>query len=66
MSTRREEVVTAVCQAYGRDRTRLLDIARDVREQLGCVDSQAVDRISAELSIPRVEVESLVSFYSFI
>jgi [NiFe] hydrogenase diaphorase moiety large subunit len=66
MSTTREEVVTAVCQAYGKDRSRLLDIARDVREQLGCVDSQAVDRISEEMSIPRVEVESLVSFYSFL
>ena len=66
MSRTREEVVTAICQAYDRDRSRLLDIARDVREQLGCVDSQAVDRISEELSIPRVEVEGLVSFYSFL
>ena len=66
MSRTREEVVTAICQAYDRDRSRLLDIARDVREQLGCVDSQVVDRISEELSIPRVEVEGLVSFYSFL
>jgi [NiFe] hydrogenase diaphorase moiety large subunit len=66
MSRTREEVVTAICQAYDRDRSRLLDIARDVREQLGCVDSQAVDRISEELSIPRVAVEGLVSFYSFL
>ena len=66
MSRTREQVVTSVCKAYDSDRSRLLDIARDVQEQLGCVDSQAVDRISEELSIPRVEVEGLVSFYSFL
>ncbi len=66
MSTTREEAVTAACQAYGSNRSRLLDIARDVQERLGCVDSQSVGRIAEELSIPRVEVESLVSFYSFL
>ena len=66
MSTTREEVVSTVCQAYGKDRGRLLDIARDVQEKLGCVDGKSVNRIAEELSIPRVEVESLVSFYSFL
>ena len=66
MSTTREEVVSTVCQAYGKYRGRLLDIARDVQEKLGCVDGKSVNRIAEELSIPRVEVESLVSFYSFL
>jgi len=66
MSTTREEVVSTICQAYGKDRGRLLDIARDVQEKLGCVDGKSVNRIAEELSIPRVEVESLVSFYSFL
>ena len=66
MGATREEVVKVICQDYGNDRSRLLDIARDVREQLGCVDSPAVDCIAEVLSIPRVEIESLVSFYSFL
>ena len=66
MSTTREEVVSTVCQAYGKDRGRLLDIARDVQEKLGCVDGKSVNHIAEELSIPRVEVASLVSFYSFL
>ena len=66
MGTTREETVTAICQDYDNDRSRLLDIARDVREQLGCVDSHSVDCIAEVLSMPRVEIESLVSFYSFL
>jgi [NiFe] hydrogenase diaphorase moiety large subunit len=43
-----------------------MDIARAVQGKHGCVSSQALDLIAQAVGVPRVEVESLVSFYSFL
>ena len=61
-----DETVAAVCKASGGERTRLLDILREVQARLGCVDEAAIDQIASHLSIPRVEVEGVVTFYSFL
>lgn len=59
-------VVEEVARKHGRERWRLMDIARAVQQRLGCVNSEAVDAIAAWLGISRVEVEGFVSFYSFL
>ncbi|MCP4544904.1 MAG: NADH:ubiquinone oxidoreductase [bacterium] len=66
MSATLETAVKEICQAYGNDRMRMMDIVRDVQAKLGCVDSQAMSLIASEVSAHRVEVESLVSFYAFL
>jgi [NiFe] hydrogenase diaphorase moiety large subunit len=43
-----------------------MDIARAVQSKYGCVSSPALDLIAQAVGIPRVEVEGLVSFYSFL
>jgi [NiFe] hydrogenase diaphorase moiety large subunit len=43
----------------------MLDIARQVQDRLGYLSDEAVDMIASEMSVPRVEIESCVSFYSF-
>jgi len=58
--------VRDICRTYGNDRTRLLDIVRVVQSRYGCVSSQAIDLVANALKIHRVEVESVVSFYSFL
>jgi [NiFe] hydrogenase diaphorase moiety large subunit len=60
------DAVKKICQAYGGDRTRLMSIVRAVQEQSGCVSGEAMNIIAGELRIPRVEVQSCVSFYSFL
>jgi len=55
-----------ICRSHGNDRTRLMDIARAVQAKYGCVSSQALDLIAQAVKSPRVEVESLVSFYAFL
>jgi [NiFe] hydrogenase diaphorase moiety large subunit len=59
------KAVKKICGDCGKDRTRLMDIACRVQDQFGCVSSEAIDLIARELSMPRVEVESLVTFYAF-
>ncbi|MGQ9649314.1 MAG: NAD(P)H-dependent oxidoreductase subunit E [Phycisphaerae bacterium] len=60
-----EQAVREICQACGNDRTRLMDICRAVQNQFGCVSGEAMDLIARECRCPRVEVESVVSFYAF-
>ncbi len=65
MSESLDAGIRRICQSHGGDRTRLMDIVREVQAAFGCVSGPAMDLIARELSMPRVEVESLVSFYSF-
>jgi [NiFe] hydrogenase diaphorase moiety large subunit len=58
--------IREICKTYHCDRTRLMDIVRAVQERLGCVDGRAVDAIAKTIDVPRVEIESVVSFYSFL
>ncbi|HSM51101.1 MAG TPA: NAD(P)H-dependent oxidoreductase subunit E, partial [Thermoanaerobaculia bacterium] len=66
MSASLQEAVAPVCESYGRDRTRLLDILLAVQQRLGGIDDRAIDAVAAELAIPRVDVAGVVSFYSFL
>ena len=61
-----QSTVKQICEAHGNDRGRMMDIVQAVQQQLGCVDGQAMDMIAAQCTIHRVEVESVVSFYSFL
>ncbi len=60
------DLVRGTCDLVHRDRTRLLDVARIVQERLGCVPGSAMDLIASHLDVKRIDVESLVSFYSFL
>ena len=58
--------VIDICSKYGKDRTRMMDIVRAVQEKYGCVSSESMNAIAEAVSTHRVEVEGVVSFYSFL
>ncbi|MCK5114561.1 MAG: NAD(P)H-dependent oxidoreductase subunit E [Phycisphaerae bacterium] len=66
MSETLESAVKAVCSECGNDRERMMDIVRAIQGKFGCVSSEAMDMIAKQLATHRVEVESVVSFYSFL
>lgn len=66
MTTSVDSVVSEACRAVGYDSTRLMDVAREVQSRLGCVCPEAIDAIHRQLAVPRLTVQSLVSFYSFL
>ena len=66
MTTHVQTNVLKICREHDNDRTRLVDIARAVQAEFGRVGEEATDLIAGATGIPRVEVESLVSFYSFL
>ncbi len=65
MGTNITAVVTGVVDAYKKDRSRLLDIVRDVQAQLGCVNDEAAAQIAASMNVSRVDVDGVVTFYHF-
>ncbi|HHN77862.1 MAG TPA: NADH:ubiquinone oxidoreductase [Phycisphaerales bacterium] len=60
-----EHTAEQVCDAYGNDPTRLMDIVRGVQHRLGHVPDAAIDAVARRVGRARVDVESVVSFYGF-
>ncbi len=58
--------ITAICDEFENDRTRMIDIVRAVQARTGGVDSEAMTTIAEKTGARRVEVESVVTFYSFL
>ena len=58
-------VVRQACKKFDHDKTRIIDILREVQKRLGCICEETMELLAAELSTYRIEIEGLVSFYSF-
>lgn len=66
MSENLKTVVKTVCEGFGNDKARMMDIVRELQETLGCISDDAMDLIAGQVGTHRVEVESVVSFYAFL
>ena len=60
------KTVKDICASCRNDKTRLMDIARAIQKKFGSVYGEALNLVAQELKIPRVEVESMLSFYAFL
>lgn len=58
--------VESIIAEFAADRSRLLDIAEAVQLRFGYISDDAVQTIATGLGIHPVEVEDMVSFYSFL
>ncbi len=58
--------IVTICEHYHRDRSRLMDIVREVQARQGQVSPEAEAVIARELGCKPVEVQSTVSFYAFL
>ena len=58
--------VKDICRRCENSHTRMMDILREVQQSFGCVDDDAISTIAVAVGVPRVEVESTVSFYAFL
>ncbi len=66
MSENLQSEIKVICQAYGNDRTKMMDIVLSVQQKFGQVSSEAMDLIAKCVNCYRVEVEGVVSFYAFL
>ena len=56
----------AVLERHGHDAANLLQILIEIQQEHGYIPPQAIDRIATKLAIPRVKIESVADFYSFL
>ncbi|MHB8055650.1 MAG: NAD(P)H-dependent oxidoreductase subunit E [Candidatus Aminicenantales bacterium] len=56
----------SVLDRYRRDRSRLIDILRDIQAAAGLVSPEAIAEVAAGLGVSTVEVEGVATFYHFI
>lgn len=61
-----EAEIAAICEAFGNDRHRMLDILREVQDRYRCISPWTMDRIAGCTGLTRIEVEGVASFYSFL
>ncbi|MBU0468088.1 MAG: NAD(P)H-dependent oxidoreductase subunit E [Candidatus Omnitrophica bacterium] len=66
MSQKLSRIIKNACESCGNDRNRLMDIVTAIQKECGAVTLEAMDIIAKELNVQRVDVESVVSFYSFL
>ena len=48
------------------DASRLLQMLEEMQERFGYIPREAISRLAEKLAIPRVRIESVASFYSFL
>ncbi|KZM52165.1 NADH:ubiquinone oxidoreductase [Labrenzia sp. OB1] len=58
--------MAAICQTFGNDKHRMLDILRAVQDRYHCISPSTMDRVAAETGLTRIQVEGVASFYSFL
>lgn len=66
MDQQRSGAIGEICGAFGSNPARLMDIVRTVQERFGCVSDEAIDLIAQQVSVHRVQVEGVVTFYAFL
>ncbi len=59
------DLITDICTRYGNDKGRMLDILTAVQERLRCIDETSMHTIADTIGCSRIEVEGVVTFYSF-
>ena len=61
----RKALIQEICQHYGNDAHRMMDILWAVQDRLRCIDGDAMSVIAQATGTYRVEVEGVVTFYAF-
>ena len=61
-----EQGIRQICATFHNDKARMMDIVQAVQARFGCVSSAALDLIAKAVGTARVEIESTVSFYTFL
>jgi [NiFe] hydrogenase diaphorase moiety large subunit len=59
-------MVTPILARHEGDASRLLQVLLEVQDACHTIPSEAIDRIAAHFNVPRVNVEGVAGFYSFL
>lgn len=59
-------MLAPILARHGRDASRLLQILRDVQDVCHAIPAEAIDQVALHIGVPRVNVEGVVGFYTFL
>ncbi len=59
-------MLTPILARHGGDASRLMQVLLDVQDVCHYIPSEAIDHIAAHFDVPRVNVEGVAGFYSFL
>ena len=51
-----DEAIVSICEAYGNDRHRMLDILRDVQDRFHWISPKVMEDIALQTGLSRIEV----------
>lgn len=60
-----ESTIKTIISKYQNDRTRLMDILHDVKDEFGYISAESTKQVAELLKMSEVDVEQTVSFYHF-
>jgi [NiFe] hydrogenase diaphorase moiety large subunit len=60
-----ESKIMSIIAKFNHDRTRLMDILHEVKDEFGCIPAEVVKLIADMLKMSEVDVEQTISFYHF-
>jgi hypothetical protein len=49
--------IAEICEAFGNDKHRMLDILREVQDRFRCISPWTMDKIASHTGLTRIEVE---------
>ena len=58
--------VARICEAYGNDPHRLLDILRDLQDLFRNISRETMKTVARQTALSEIEVEGVASFYAFL
>ncbi|HOD15523.1 MAG TPA: NAD(P)H-dependent oxidoreductase subunit E [Spirochaetota bacterium] len=58
--------VAKVVKKHGKNASMMLDIIREVQDDIGCVSDEAAAGIANSLGVSKVDVDGVISFYHFL
>lgn len=66
MSQLFQDKIKSICDQCGNDKGRMMDIVNALQKEEGRVSSEAMDLIAKNVGADRIDVESVVTFYTFL
>ena len=57
MNKMEQSAVKKICEDNSNDSTKMMDIVKQVQNEIGCVDDNIIDLIAEKVNTPRVKIE---------
>jgi [NiFe] hydrogenase diaphorase moiety large subunit len=65
MTEAKRQIIKEIVDQYGKDKTRLMDVARAIQSRVGDLSEETIGYVQECLDLHRVEIRDMATFYAF-